>query len=160
MSTAASLHWQVHRFDALSPAALHDILRLRVDVFIVEQQCIYPEIDGQDPEALHVTGRDADGRLLAYARILPPHADGLPHIGRVVVHPEARGRALGREVMWHALLAVKATYGSLRSALAAQAHLQVFYESLGYRRIGEEYVWDGIPHVDMERGDAPLNGTA
>lgn len=160
MSTPTHLHWRVQRFETLPPQVLHDILRLRVDVFIVEQQCLYPEIDGQDPAALHVTGHDADGRLVAYARILPPHAGGPPHIGRVVVHPEARGRALGREVMRQALLALEQAHGSARSALAAQAHLQAFYEGLGYRRTGEVYDWDGIPHVDMERGDAPVSGTA
>lgn len=160
MNAPAPLYWRVQRFEALSLQGLHDLLRLRVDVFIVEQRCLYPEIDGQDPAALHVTGHDADGRLVAYARILPPHAGGAPHIGRVVVHPEARGRALGREVMRQALLALEQVYGSTRSALAAQAHLQAFYESLGYRRTGEVYEWDGIPHVDMERDDAPVSGTA
>lgn len=149
------LQWLTLPFDALSPKQLHDILRLRVDVFIVEQQCLYPEIDGQDPEAAHVLGYDAGGRLLAYARILPPHADGLPHIGRVVVHPEGRSLKFGVAVMQEALRATERIHGTARSAVAAQAHLQRFYEDLGYVRTGAVYDWDGIPHVDMVRGRTP-----
>lgn len=156
MSTAGPLHWRVAPFGELSLADLHDILRLRVDVFVVEQRCSYLEVDGHDPAAVHVMGRDEAGRLIAYARILPPQAGGLPHIGRVVVHSDARGGGSGREVMRQTLRALQALHGSPRSAVAAQAHLEKFYGSLGYRRTGPIYDWDGIPHVDMERGDAPV----
>jgi len=154
MNTPA-LQWLALPFRQLSVERLHDLLRLRVDVFIVEQQCLYPEIDGRDPEAVHVLGYGADGRLRAYARILPPQGEGVPHIGRVVVHPDDRGLRLGAIVMQEALRASERIHGTPRSAVAAQAHLQKFYEGLGYVRTGDVYDWDGIPHVDMLREGRP-----
>jgi len=148
MSTNASLTWRCVAFPELTGQELYALLKLRVDVFVVEQQCPYPELDGQDEEALHVLGTSTE-QLVAYARILPPHGDGPLHIGRVVVHPEHRGTGLGMEVMRVSLRMVRERYGAVPVALSAQSHLQRFYESLGFVRTSEEYVWDGIPHVDM-----------
>ena len=144
-----NLDWTVVPFDGLDVHALHAVLKLRTDVFVVEQRCINPEVDGQDPEALHVLGRLPDGGLVAYARVLPPHGEGPPHIGRVVVHPGYRGRGLATALMQQALKAVEDHYGSPRSAVAAQTYLEGFYGRLGYVRQGADYDWDGIPHVDM-----------
>src|SRR6186713_2983868 len=94
-----NITWTILPFERLSVHDLHAVVKLRVDVFVVEQQCPYAEIDGRDPEALHVLGTAADGTLAVYARILPPDEHGLPHIGRVVVHPEFRGRQLSRTIM-------------------------------------------------------------
>lgn len=149
MNQPSEISWLIAPLSHLSALDMHDLLRLRVDVFIVEQSCIYAEIDGQDPGSLHVLGRSADGSLAAYARILPPHADGLPHIGRVAVHPDHRGARLGHRLMERTLQAVHEHYGSDRSALAAQTHLRKFYEQHGYRVTSAEYMWDGILHVDM-----------
>lgn len=143
--------WAVRSFDQLGVEELHDLLKLRVDVFVVEQQCIYPELDGKDASAVHVLGKDATGSLLAYARILPPEDDEAPHIGRVVVHPSARSKGLGLEVMRIALQATVDHFGTDRSIVAAQSHLERFYERLGYVRQGPDYDWDGIAHVDMLR---------
>ena len=145
----STITWHVKPFDDLSGREVHDIMRLRVDVFVVEQRCVYPEIDGQDPLALHVMGISQNGPLAAYARILPPHGSEPPHIGRVIVDPAFRGNHLGRHLMHHALHAVELLYGSRRSALAAQAYLVGFYGSFGYVATGKAYLWDGIPHVDM-----------
>jgi ElaA protein len=141
--------WSVKAFGDLSPHEVHDIMRLRVDVFVVEQRCVYPEIDGQDPQAFHVLGVDGSGQLAAYARILPPHGSEPPHIGRVIVHPAHRGKHLGRHLMHRALGALEHIHGSRHSALAAQAYLVPFYGSFGYKAVSAEYMWDGIPHVDM-----------
>ncbi len=141
--------WHVKPFAQLTGREVHDIMRLRVDVFVVEQRCVYPEIDGCDPDATHVLGIAPNGALAAYARILPPHDGGLPHIGRVIVHPEFRGQHLGRHLMHHALRALEQRHGSRRSALAAQAYLVDFYGTFGYVPVSEAYMWDGIPHVDM-----------
>lgn len=148
MSTTA-VEWQVKHFSELTGPEVHDIMRLRVDVFVVEQRCVYPEIDGQDPQATHVMGRTTDGRLAAYARILPPHGEGPPHVGRVIVDPAFRGMHLGRHLMHRTMGAVEQLFGSRRSALAAQAYLVAFYASLGFVQKSDEYLWDGIPHVDM-----------
>lgn len=145
-----SVTWEVKPFGELSVQELHAILKLRVDVFVVEQNCPYAEVDGQDPLALHVMGRNERGDLVAYARILPPDAHGLPHIGRVVVHPDHRGKDLGRAVMQVCFAELVRDHGSRRSAISAQEHLQRLYASLGYRAVSAPYVWDGIPHVDME----------
>lgn len=149
MSTGKELTWSVKPFAALTVVELHDLLRLRVDIFVVEQTCAYAEIDGRDPEAWHVLGHDARGALVAYARILPPHDDDLPHVGRVVVRRDQRGSGIAHVLMQHCLDLLQREFGSTDSALAAQAHLEKFYASHGYVRVGEEYPWDGIPHVDM-----------
>lgn len=144
-----TIHWASVPFAALDVPLLHDILRLRTDVFVVEQQCAYAEVDGADPTAHHIIGRTEDGRTVAYARVLPPGVDGLPHIGRVVVHPDHRGQGLARTCVSEALRTVRTVHGDTPCALSAQAHLLAFYGSFGFRPTGPEYLLDGIPHVDM-----------
>lgn len=148
-----SIHWKVRSFAELSVLELHDILRLRVDVFVVEQQCPYAEVDGQDPTALHVMGTDEQGAIAVYGRILPALPGEVPHLGRIVIHPDHRGKGLAHELMGRMRAELRSRYGSDRSMLAAQAHLEGLYAKHGYQRVGEPYVWDGIPHVDMERSD-------
>lgn len=152
MSNASLLHWSPSAFQGLGLLLFHQVLRLRINVFVVEQQCPYPELDGFDPQALHVPGFLPDGSLAAYARILPPGPDGLPHVGRVVVPKEHRRKGYGKALMHQVMQCLQRQYGSSRSALAAQAYLQHFYEGFGYVRTGPEYLLDGIPHVDMVRG--------
>lgn len=149
------LHWRALTFDALRPMELHDLLRLRVDIFVVEQRCAYAEIDGQDPAALHILGEDGKGALVAYARVLPPGPDGKPHIGRVVVDQQHRGTGIGRTLMERAIRACTGLHPALPIVVQAQAVLEDFYRSLGFVPISGEYLWDGIPHVDMERPSAP-----
>ncbi|HRN36173.1 MAG TPA: GNAT family N-acetyltransferase [Flavobacteriales bacterium] len=149
MSKVRVQTWDVTQLNGMDALLLHDVLRLRVDVFVVEQQCAYAELDGLDAEATHVVGRTAEGGLVAYCRILPPQDGGLPHIGRVVVAAQHRGRGHGRELMHQALAAVRLHYGSARCEMAAQAHLQKFYEEFGFMVRGKAYLLDGIPHVDM-----------
>lgn len=146
-----SLLWSVKAFDALDGKELYAVLRLRVDVFVVEQRCIYPELDGEDGHALHILGHTADGVLAAYARILPPGADGLPHLGRFVVHPEHRGQGHAHTLVRMAIAEAQRWTGLGSCALAAQTHLEAFYAQHGFQRKGADYDWDGIPHVDMVR---------
>ncbi len=136
-------------FRNLSLEELYDIMRLRVDVFVVEQQCPYAEVDGKDEDAWHVMGRDGSGLLMAYARVLPKHNDEPAHIGRVVVKKEARGTGLADELMRKCLALLEHTYGTRRNAIAAQAYLERFYERHGYVTTSEPYDWDGILHIDM-----------
>lgn len=149
-----NVDWCAVPFEELSVRALHDALRLRTDVFVVEQACAYAEIDGKDPQAIHLLGTDPEGRLVAYARLLPPDEAGFPHIGRVVVHPEHRGKGLAGLLMEFALDQLRSIHGSRRSELAAQSHLERLYARYGFVRQGPDYPWDGIPHVDMRR-EAP-----
>jgi ElaA protein len=147
------MNWTIRTLDELSARELYELIRLRVDVFVVEQNCPYAELDGLDLNAHHVLGHDEEGRLMACARILPPEHGGLPHIGRVVVHPALRGKGLAHELMTNALDALHRIHGSRRSELAAQAHLEAFYAAHGYERTGADYDLDGIPHVDMRRNE-------
>ena len=148
-----TMNWTIRTLDELSARELYELIRLRVDVFVVEQNCPYAELDGLDLNAHHVLGHDEEGRLMACARILPPEHGGLPHIGRVVVHPALRGKGLAHELMTNALDALHHIHGSRRSELAAQAHLEAFYAAHGYERTGADYDLDGIPHVDMRRAE-------
>ncbi|WP_290866729.1 GNAT family N-acetyltransferase [Hamadaea sp.] len=135
------------RFAELDAATLYRLLKLRVDVFVVEQECAYPELDGRDPEpgTRHVWAADDAGDILAYLRILDD-GDEL-RIGRVVTSPKARGRGLGGRLMERALEIV----GDRPSVLDAQSHLSRFYERFGYASAGPEFVEDGIPHTPMRR---------
>ena len=133
-------------FDDLSTRELHDILRLRSDVFVVEQACIYPDVDGRDAEPStmhHWIGRD--GAVVAYLRVLVVD-DRTWRIGRVVTSPSARGEGLAA----HLVNAV-ATGIAGDVVLDAQTHLIAWYEQLGFEVAGAEFVDDGIPHVPMNR---------
>lgn len=135
--------------DALTPRALYAMLKLRVDVFVVEQKCPYPEIDGRDFEAFHLRILDGE-ELAASLRVLPPEQDGKPvKIGRVVVAPDYRGYKLGRRLMKEAIEFAHTRFPGIAIELGGQSHLQKFYGSFGFVTISDEYLEDGIPHVDM-----------
>jgi ElaA protein len=134
-----------------SAGELYDLLKMRVDVFVVEQACPYPELDGKDADALHLRLMDG-GELLAAARLLRPHqpTDAVK-IGRVVVSPAHRGKRLGNALMKESVSACERLFPGGRIALSAQSHLRRFYESFGFAATSEEYLEDGIPHIDMVR---------
>jgi ElaA protein len=150
-SGGPNVRFEVRAFDALDARALHDALALRQRVFVMEQACLYLDVDGNDPVAAHVLGWEG-AQLVAYARVLPPGARfDVPTIGRVVVATEARGRGLARALMRETIVAVERVHPRSPIALSAQAHLEDFYASLGFVRESETYEEDGIPHVDMRR---------
>ncbi|MEW6169411.1 MAG: GNAT family N-acetyltransferase [Pseudomonadota bacterium] len=152
-SSAPELAWRWYEWSALDADTLHAFLKLRVDVFVVEQACAYAEIDGLDPACRHLCGRDRDGRLLAYLRLLPPGLKRAePAIGRLVVAAADRGAGLGRTAMHEGLRACTERHPGAAVFLSGQQHLQRFYESLGFRAISAPYLEDGIAHVDMLRG--------
>jgi ElaA protein len=141
--------------DEFSARELYDLMRMRVDVFVVEQNCPYPELDGKDIDALHLRLLDG-GELLASARVLKPHSAQDPSkIGRVVVSPAHRGKRLGGALMSEAIAACERLFPANPIALSAQAHLRRFYESFGFIGTSEEYLEDGIPHIDMVRQPVP-----
>ncbi|HEY3009382.1 MAG TPA: GNAT family N-acetyltransferase [Micromonosporaceae bacterium] len=135
------------RLAELDPGTLYALLKLRVDVFVVEQQCAYPELDGRDtePDTLHVW-LERGGRPAAYLRILRD-ADGAARIGRVVVARDARGDRLAGRLMGAALELI----GDRPAVLEAQAHLADFYAGHGFVPTGPEYLEDGIAHLPMRR---------
>lgn len=146
-----ALKFECYAFAELQLDQLYAILALRQEVFVVEQHCPYLDADGQDQVARHLLGWDEEGRLAAYTRILPIGAayEGSAAIGRVVTAAFARGRGYGRPLMEKALIELRNAYGKVAIKLSAQAHLQGYYESLGFERVGEAYLEDGIPHVSM-----------
>jgi ElaA protein len=142
------LRWHLRAFEALSARELYAILALRSRVFVVEQACVYLDPDGHDAAARHLWAEAEDGAVVAYLRILPAGAKFAEcAIGRVVIAPEQRGTGLGYALMRRGLAAL----AGAPARLAAQAHLERFYANLGFARVGEIYVEDGIPHVDMRR---------
>jgi ElaA protein len=134
--------------DALDVHTLYALLRLRSEVFVVEQDCPYLDLDGRDlsPATLHLWTEDEAGSPTAIVRVLT-EGDGRRRIGRVVTRPDARGRGLARRLVRAALEEV----GPVETVLDAQSHLRAFYEDLGYEVAGEEFVEDGIPHLPMRR---------
>ena len=153
-------------FDTLTGRQVHDLLRLRQDIFIVEQNCPYPDIDGRDPTAEHLLAFDPSGKLrtlIGALRLLDgaaaPHGSSLPAlpadqattIGRIVVDAAYRGVKLGGTLLAEAIRQIEATRNTPIAQLSAQAHLQGFYGRYGFTAVGEEYLEDGIPHVDMRR---------
>ncbi|WP_088006137.1 GNAT family N-acetyltransferase [Indiicoccus explosivorum] len=144
------MEWNTYRFSELSAPLLYEILKLRVDVFVVEQNCPYPEIDGLDPDCVHITAIE-DGKVRAYARLVPGGMkNNLPAIGRVIVTPGTRGTGLGRELVRRCVDFILEEWKEDRIFLQGQAHLKSFYESFGFRQVSEVYDEDGIPHIDME----------
>ncbi|HEY3501576.1 MAG TPA: GNAT family N-acetyltransferase [Actinocatenispora sp.] len=135
-------------FAELTPTELYAILRLRVDVFVVEQTCPYPEVDGRDtePDTVHLW-YERDGAVAAYLRVLAEPGGGA-RIGRVCTAADARGAGLAGRLMEVAV----AEIGDRPIALGAQSHLTGFYGRYGFRPAGPDYVEDGIPHTPMSRG--------
>ncbi len=149
------IKWDVKLFQKLSPSQLFDVLQLRVNVFVVEQQCAYPELDEYDchAEARHLSGSNEAGQLMAYARILPP-GSRYPNVnlGRFVVRKDARGQGVGHQLLREALKEIQGRWPGNDIRISAQDYLQKFYEQYGFLRVSDVYLEDGIPHIDMVKG--------
>lgn len=154
-SDNGGLDWQWSRFNQLSLDDLYAVVRLREAVFIIEQNCPYPDADGRDPRAWHLLGWKKYGgerKLVAYARVFEP---GIRYeqasIGRVVTAPEVRGTGLGKVLMAEALRRIESLLPGQPVKIAAQRRLENFYLGFGFRTISAPYEEDGIIHVDMIR---------
>lgn len=149
---AAALGWRWYRWQDLDRDTLYALLRARQDVFVVEQACPYPDIDGKDHLAWHLIGTAAEpgAPLLASARVFPP-GEYYPEaaVGRVLTTAAGRGRGLGRAVMAECHRFVQERFGSPAVRLNGQGYLREFYEGLGYRVVHGPYDEDGIPHYEM-----------
>ncbi len=144
-----SLHFEVRPFDSLTPGELYEILHLRIAVFVVEQDCVYQDLDGKDPAAAHILGWH-QGNIIAYARILAPGQQYPGHaaIGRVVTDSSFRGKGMGKQLMRFAIRTCQSMHpGPIK--ISAQQHLTGFYRLLGFIPVGQGYLEDGIPHVGM-----------
>jgi ElaA protein len=146
-----NLEWKIKRFEALSINELYDLMQLRSEVFVVEQNCVYQDIDGKDQKALHVIGED-NGKIVAYARLFKPK-DYFEQasIGRVVVKETSRANKLGHILMREAIQAIETHFEETKITISAQLYLKKFYESHGFFQTSEMYLEDDIPHIEMKK---------
>ncbi len=145
------LEWKTKRFETLSSLELYELLKLRSEVFVVEQNCVYLDIDGKDEKALHLLGTFED-KIVAYARLFKPNdyfAEA--SIGRVVTHPDFRERKIGHILMREAVESIRIYFGESKITISAQLYLKKFYESHGFVQTSEMYLEDDIPHIEMKR---------
>jgi ElaA protein len=139
----------IKKFEELTINELYDILQLRSEVFVVEQDCVYQDIDGKDHKALHVIGR-LQQEIIAYTRCFAPgYYFPEAAIGRVVVSKAYRKHDFGHEIMKASIKGIEKYYQTNTIKLSAQTYLIRFYESHGFRTTGEGYLEDGIPHIEM-----------
>ena len=148
-----TVNWVCKHQEDLGKDQLYALLRLRSEVFVVEQQCVYPDLDGQDLSGdTHHLMAWKDDELVAYLRLLDPETQGGDVvIGRVIVAPVARGTGLGHQMMEEALKRIDDIWPETPIFLSAQAHLQGYYGRYGFVAEGEEYLEDDIPHIGMRR---------
>ena len=143
--------FKIKRFNELSTLELYSLLQLRSEVFVVEQNCVYQDVDGKDDNAIHVLGF-LDNELASYSRIFDK---GIyfeeASIGRVVVSPKLRDKKLGHDLMQVSIAAVKEHFNEHNITISAQEYLKKFYESHGFVQTSEMYLEDDIPHIQMKK---------
>ena len=146
------LQWVFKPFAELANQELYALLRLRSEVFVVEQNCVFLDMDDKDQPCHHLLGYKGD-LLAAYTRIVPAGIsyDNYASIGRVVTSPQARGEGRGKELMEESIKRLHGLYGIVPIKIGAQLYLKKFYESLGFQQCGEVYDEDGIDHIPMLR---------
>lgn len=145
------LEWTLKKFSELSNEELYQILRLRSEVFVVEQHCNFMDMDNKDQKCDHLLGYK-DGQLLAYSRIVPAQVSyEFPSIGRIVVSPQGRSRGLGIELLIVSISKVEDLFGKSKIRIGAQLYLKKFYGSFGFFQSGEIYLEDDIEHIEMTR---------
>jgi ElaA protein len=144
-----TIFWQCKTFNQLSSVELYGILQLRSEIFVVEQNCIYQDMDGLDQQSHHLTAV-RDEKIIAYSRLLPPMFPLRGQaIGRVVVKQNARSCGIGRALMKQSIEKSYELFGKNDITIGAQLYLKKFYESFGFKQSGDGYDEDGIPHIKM-----------
>lgn len=142
--------WTWNDFDHISGREMHEILRVRQEVFVLEQNCVYVDADSLDYSSLHLVGRTSSGEIATYARLgLPGSGYAEPFIGRVLTVKKYRNYGLARHAVELCLHKIRGAWGIKRVRVAAQLYLKDFYGSFGFTQIGEIYDEDGIKHIDM-----------
>ena len=142
--------YQWFAFGQLPKNTLYEILTFRQNVFIVEQDCPYMDMDGLDQHAWHLIGCDGEGELVAYLRLVSPgtkYPD--PSLGRVLTHRGLRGLGIGRQLMIHGIKKSNELYPGQPIRISAQVRQRGFYEKLRFTAVGDPYDEDGIPHIEM-----------
>ena len=143
------LQFKIKRFNELSASELYQLLQLRSEVFVMEQNCVYQDIDGKDEKALHLLGK-IDNKVVAYSRIFKAkdYFDNAS-IGRVAIAEKFRAQKWGHQLMQEAISGIENNFGIQSITISAQLYLKKFYESHGFVQIGETYLEDGIRHIEM-----------
>lgn len=145
------IQWQIKTFENLTPTELYDILKLRSQIFVVEQNCVYLDLDGKDKLAIHLFGTFED-KIVAYSRLFKAGITfDNASIGRVVVDANYRSRKWGHDLMREAIAGIKNHFGESKITIGAQLYLQKFYESHGFVQTSEMYLEDDIPHIEMKK---------
>lgn len=142
------LEWQWKQFQDITVFELHELLKLRQDVFVVEQNCVYADIDDADKTAWHLLGA-REQTLVACARVIPPSRQDKVAIGRVITNQEFRGQGIGKIVMQQSIEFVEQKYPKAAIKISAQQHLEPFYTTFGFVKTSEPYDDCGIMHIDM-----------
>jgi ElaA protein len=144
------LDWQIKPYSDLNLNEFHDIIRLRLKAFVVEQNCSYLDLDGKDKKCYHLICRDGVGKVVATSRILHP-GTSYPEvsIGRVVIDESIRGNGIGHELMKKCLNFANEEFGAVPVKISAQLHLENYYTKHGFIVTGKSYLEDNIPHVEM-----------
>lgn len=138
----------IKKFEELTTKQLYEILKLRSEIFVVEQNCPYQDLDGIDYNSLHIFF-EQNSKVIAYLRIFPKQGDeNAIQIGRVVTMPHGSG--LGKKLMEEGIKTIKSTTNATRVYLEAQTYSIGFYEKFGFKVISDEFILDGIPHVKMQ----------
>jgi ElaA protein len=139
----------IKTFQELTTKELYHLIQLRIDVFCVEQNCVYQDLDGKDEKAIHIIGKK-NNKIIAYTRVFKA-GDYFKEssIGRVVVRKDERQHKYGYDIMKASIQAVKEYFNETTIKLSAQTYLRKFYNNLGFKEIGQEYLEDGIPHIVM-----------
>lgn len=139
----------IKSFNELSVEELYHILQLRSEIFVVEQNCVYQDMDDKDEKALHVLGKK-NNKIIAYTRVFKPgdYFD-ISSIGRVIVAKRERQYGYGYDIMNASINAIKQNFNESKIKLSAQCYLKKFYNNLGFIEVGEEYLEDDIPHICM-----------
>lgn len=145
------LKWSIKSFKDLSVDELYDLLRLRSEVFVVEQNCVYLDLDGKDKLALHLIG-EFEGKIVAHSRLFKPGISfDNASIGRVAVAVNYRDRKWGHDLIRESIAGIAHHFGESKITIGAQLYLKKFYESHGFVQTSEMYLEDDIPHIEMKR---------
>ncbi|WP_035668943.1 GNAT family N-acetyltransferase [Flavobacterium sp. 83] len=146
-----ALEWKIKPFEALTVHELYDILKLRSEIFVVEQNCVYLDLDGKDKVALHLFG-EFEGEIVAHARLFKAGISfDNASIGRVTVATNYRDRKWGHDLMREAIAGILFHFGESKITIGAQLYLKKFYESHGFVQTSEMYLEDDIPHIEMQK---------
>lgn len=147
------LTFNCQSFSELSLEELYEIMVLRQEIFVVEQDCPYLDADGKDAQGWHLMGYDSDQNLLAYARLLPEGVSyaGYTSMGRIATAAAARGTGAGKALMRAGVDWLSQRFPDLPIKISSQCYITRFYESFGFQQVGEEYLEDNIPHIAMIR---------